>query len=65
MKAPAYERYHSLAVPVPPTLTLPYRYKVLDDMFQGVETVISMLYKRMELCTFSKLKNAVELIARR
>ena len=59
-KAPAYERFHHLAQPVAPTLTLPYKYKVIQDMFHGMETITSMLYKRSETCTFTKLKAAVQ-----
>ncbi|KAK3603934.1 hypothetical protein CHS0354_042946 [Potamilus streckersoni] len=62
---PAYEKYHSLAAPTPPSLTLPYKYKVLAEMFQSMDTVVSMLHNRTEICTFSKLKAAVQEMTRR
>ncbi|KAK3086546.1 hypothetical protein FSP39_020036 [Pinctada imbricata] len=64
-KAPAYERFHSLAAPAPPTLSLPYKYKLLADMFRGMDTVVSMLHNRSEVCTFSKLKAAVQEMTKR
>ena len=58
--APAYEKFHSLATPAPPSLTLPYKYKQLAETFRGMDTVVSMLHNRNEICTFSKLKAAVQ-----
>ncbi|KAJ8302480.1 hypothetical protein KUTeg_018876 [Tegillarca granosa] len=63
--APAYERFHSLATPAPPTLSLPYKYKLLAEMFRGMDTVVSMLHNRFEICTFSKLKAAVQEMTKR
>lgn len=57
---PAYQRFHSLASPAPPTLSLPYAFKQLEDTFICSDTILSMLDKRSEVCTFSKLKAAVE-----
>lgn len=62
---PAYERYHTLAQPGVPTLSLPYAYKLLNEQFGASDTVVSMLDKRSEVCTFSKLKAAVEKMVRR
>ncbi|XP_076109679.1 DNA replication factor Cdt1-like [Mytilus galloprovincialis] len=64
-KAPAYERFHSLATPAPPTLSLPYKYKLLAEMFRNCDTVVSMLHNRAEVCTFSKLKAAVQDMGKR
>lgn len=64
-KAPAYERFHSLATPAPPTLSLPYRYKLIAEMFRNCDTVVSMLHNRPEICTFSKLKAAVQDMSKR
>ena len=64
-KAPAYERFHALVQAVPPTLTLPYQYKLLAEMFNSVDTVLSMLYKRSETCTFPKLKTSVQNLTKR
>lgn len=59
-RLPAYEKYRDLAVKIPPTLTLPYKYKLLEDMFRGADTVVSIMYNRLERCTFNKLKKAVQ-----
>ncbi|XP_023933156.1 DNA replication factor Cdt1-like isoform X1 [Lingula anatina] len=61
----AYERFHSLAQPVAPSLSLPYKYKVLLEMFRSMDTVVSMLHNRTEIITFSKLKNAVQEMLRK
>ena len=62
---PAFEKYHALAQPVPPTLTLPVKYKQLLEKFYAMDTVVSLLHKRSEVCTFSKLKAAVQEMARK
>ena len=59
-KVPAYQRFAHLADPEPSTLKLPFKYQILHDMFKSADTVVSMLYKRSETCTFSKLKQAVQ-----
>ncbi|XP_069112716.1 DNA replication factor Cdt1-like [Argopecten irradians] len=64
-KAPAYERFHALATPAPPTLTMPYKYRLLGDVFRSMDTVVSMLHNRTEACTFSKLKAAVQSMTKR
>lgn len=64
-KAPAFERFHHLATPAPPSLTLPYKYRLLEDMFKGMDTVVSMLHNRSEICTFAKLKSAVQEMTKR
>lgn len=62
---PAYVKYKDLAVKIPPTLTLPYKYKLLEDMFRGADTVISIMHNRLERVTFNKLKQAVQDMIRR
>nr|AUG68262.1 Cdt1 [Platynereis dumerilii] len=64
-KAPAYERFHNLAQPLPPSLTLPFKFKALLEKFQNTDTIMGMLHKRNELCTFSKLKAAVQNLSKR
>lgn len=54
-----------MATPAPPSLSLPYKYKLLEDMFRGMDTVVSMLHNRSEICTFSKLKSAVQEMTKR
>ncbi|XP_033113520.1 DNA replication factor Cdt1-like [Anneissia japonica] len=62
---PAYQKYHSLATPPPATLALPYKYKILHEMFRSMDTVVSMLHNRSEQCTFKKLKDAVQEMCRK
>ncbi|CAH2324396.1 DNA replication factor Cdt1 [Pelobates cultripes] len=59
-KAPAYQRFHNLAQDVPPGLSLPYKYKVLGEMFRSMDTIVSMLFNRSETVTFSKVKQGVQ-----
>lgn len=62
---PAYERFHHLATPASPTLSLPYKYRLLTEQFRGMDQVVSMLHNRSEVCTFSKLKAAVQELTKR
>jgi len=64
-KAPAYQRYHTLAQDVPPGLSLPYKYKVLAEMFRSMDTIASMLFNRLETVTFSKVKQGVQEMMRK
>uniref|UniRef100_A0A8D0GRB0 Chromatin licensing and DNA replication factor 1 n=1 Tax=Sphenodon punctatus TaxID=8508 RepID=A0A8D0GRB0_SPHPU len=59
-KAPAYQRFHTLAQDVPPGLTLPYKYKVLAEMFRSMDTIVAMLFNRLETVTFTKVKQGVQ-----
>ncbi|XP_062923143.1 DNA replication factor Cdt1 [Mobula hypostoma] len=60
VKTPAYQRFHNLAQDVPPGLTLPFKYKVLAEMFRSMDTVVSMLFNRSETITFAKVKQGVQ-----
>ncbi|NWR86444.1 CDT1 factor, partial [Furnarius figulus] len=64
-KLPAYQRFHSLAQDVPPGLTLPYKFKVLAEMFRSVDTIAGMLFNRAETITFAKVKQGVQDMMRR
>ncbi|XP_005104215.2 DNA replication factor Cdt1 [Aplysia californica] len=57
---PAYQRFEHLAADGPPTLSLPFAYRLLDNAFQAMDTVVSMMHNRSEMCTFSKLRAAVQ-----
>ncbi|XP_071767536.1 DNA replication factor Cdt1 [Centroberyx gerrardi] len=57
---PAYQRYHTLAQPAPPGLSLPYQYKLLAEMFRSMDTIVGMLYNRSETATFAKVKQGVQ-----
>ncbi|CAN7997479.1 unnamed protein product [Ixodes pacificus] len=61
----AYVRYHHLIEPQSPSLTLPYSYKQLAEAFRCCDTVVSMLFNRKEVCTFDKLRPAVEEMSKR
>ncbi|NXQ83876.1 CDT1 factor, partial [Nyctibius grandis] len=64
-KPPAYQRFHALAQDVPPGLTLPYKFKVLAEMFRSVDTIAGMLFNRAETITFAKVKQGVQDMMRR
>ncbi|KAK4814420.1 hypothetical protein QYF61_018518 [Mycteria americana] len=59
-KVPAYQRFHTLAQDLPPGLTLPYKFKVLAEMFRSVDTIAGMLFNRAETITFAKVKQGVQ-----
>ncbi|KAE8608385.1 hypothetical protein XENTR_v10011490 [Xenopus tropicalis] len=59
-KAPAYQRFHNLAQDTAPGLSLPYKYKVLAEMFRSMDTIVGMLFNRSETITFSKVKQGVQ-----
>uniref|UniRef100_A0A8C3KA62 Chromatin licensing and DNA replication factor 1 n=1 Tax=Calidris pygmaea TaxID=425635 RepID=A0A8C3KA62_9CHAR len=59
-KSPAYQRFHTLAQDLPPGLTLPYKFKVLAEMFRSVDTIAGMLFNRAETITFAKVKQGVQ-----
>ncbi|XP_049327002.1 DNA replication factor Cdt1 isoform X2 [Astyanax mexicanus] len=59
-KLPAYQRFHTLAQDVPPGLTLPYKYKLLAEMFRSMDTIVGMLFNRSETVTFAKVKQGVQ-----
>ncbi|NWW38408.1 CDT1 factor, partial [Panurus biarmicus] len=64
-KPPAYQRFHTLAQDLPPGLTLPYKFRVLAEMFRSVDTVTGMLFNRAETVTFAKVKQSVQDMMRR
>ncbi|XP_019325948.1 PREDICTED: DNA replication factor Cdt1 [Aptenodytes forsteri] len=59
-KPPAYQRFHTLAQDLPPGLTLPYKFKVLAEMFRSMDTIAGMLFNRAETITFTKVKQGVQ-----
>ncbi|XP_015495405.1 DNA replication factor Cdt1 [Parus major] len=64
-KPPAYQRFHTLAQDLPPGLTLPYKFRVLAEMFRSVDTIAGMLFNRAETITFAKVKQGVQDMMRR
>ncbi|XP_071612617.1 DNA replication factor Cdt1 isoform X2 [Heliangelus exortis] len=59
-KPPAYQRFHTLAQDLPPGLSLPYKFKVLAEMFRSMDTISGMLFNRAETITFAKVKRGVQ-----
>ena len=47
------------------TLPLPYKYKVLAEMFRCTDTILNLLGQRKEKCTFTKLRDAVQQMSRK
>ncbi|NXY65884.1 CDT1 factor, partial [Callaeas wilsoni] len=64
-KPPAYQRFHTLAQDLPAGLTLPYKFRVLAEMFRSVDTITGMLFNRAETVTFAKVKQGVQDMMRR
>lgn len=66
-KVPAYQRFQSLSQSQAgtSTLQLPYKYRLLQEMFKAVDTVCAMFFNRKEKITFKKLKPAVQRIMRK
>ncbi|XP_029464482.1 DNA replication factor Cdt1 [Rhinatrema bivittatum] len=64
-KAPAYQRYHTLAQDTAPGLTLPYKYRVLVEMFRSMDTIVGMLFNRSETVTFTKVKQGIQDLMRK
>ncbi|XP_038662360.1 DNA replication factor Cdt1 isoform X2 [Scyliorhinus canicula] len=64
-KAPAYQRFHNLAQDIPPGLNLPFKYKLLAEMFRNMDTIVSMLFNRSETITFTKVKQGVQDLMRK
>lgn len=60
LKAPAYERYQHLVGQPSQELLLPYKHRLVKELFRAVDTVVSILHNRQELITYSKLKPAVQ-----
>ena len=46
-------------------LPLPAGYKLIEEMFRSTDVVVSMMQGRGEICTYTKLKQAVERMTRR
>ncbi|XP_070617912.1 DNA replication factor Cdt1 isoform X1 [Erythrolamprus reginae] len=64
-KVPAYQRFHTLAEDGLPGLQLPYKYKVLAEMFRSTDTLVAMMFNRLEAVTFAKVKQGVQEMMRR
>jgi len=58
-------RRDHLPHPQSTSLPLPHSYYVLGELFHSADTVVSWLTNRMEICTFEKLKSAVQDMTKR
>ena len=47
------------------SLPLPHSYYILGELFQSADTILSWLTNRAEICTFDKLKSAVQDMTKR
>ncbi|KAL1458493.1 hypothetical protein WDU94_008639 [Cyamophila willieti] len=57
---PAYKRFADLTtIQEKGTLILPYKYRMLAEIFRAVDTIVSMIYTRGENITFEKLQAGV------
>lgn len=65
VKAPAFERFQSLAEPTTPSLPLPFKYRYLLEIFKAVDNVCAIFFNRKEKITFKKLKPAVQRMLRK
>ncbi|KAG7159671.1 DNA replication factor Cdt1-like [Homarus americanus] len=65
VKAPAYERFQHLVEKPSDELVLPYKYRLIKEVFRAIDTVVSLLHNRQEVITYSKLKPAVQEMLRR
>eukprot|EP00794_Sanderia_malayensis_P019078 gene19079-20994_t len=61
-RVPAHQKYkHLVAVDKPAVaFTLPQKYRDLLEMFRCVDSVLFLLQRRKETCTFERLKKSVQ-----
>ncbi|KAF8786503.1 DNA replication factor Cdt1-like [Argiope bruennichi] len=62
---PAHERFRYLVESPSTSLILPVKYKILCEMFQSMDTVVSILNNRKEKVTFEKVKEGVQKMMKR
>ncbi|GFV65725.1 DNA replication factor Cdt1 [Trichonephila clavipes] len=62
---PAHEQFKYLAEPETSSLLLPFKYKLLSEMFRSMDTVISILNNRKEKITFEKVRDGVQKMTKR
>lgn len=59
-KVPAYQRFHSLTQPTEKNLPLPYTYRLLEEVFISMDTVVSMHFNRNEKISKPLLAKSVK-----
>ncbi|XP_035204836.1 DNA replication factor Cdt1-like, partial [Stegodyphus dumicola] len=65
LKKPAYQKFSHLTASESSELVLPYKYKILLEIFRCTDTVVSMLHNRKEKITFEKVQNGVQKMMRK
>ncbi|MPC40434.1 DNA replication factor Cdt1 [Portunus trituberculatus] len=60
LKPPAFERYQHLLGKPSEEFSLPFKHRLVKEVFRCVDTVVSILHNRQELITYAKLKPAVQ-----
>ncbi|KFM58657.1 DNA replication factor Cdt1, partial [Stegodyphus mimosarum] len=65
LKKPAYKKFSHLTASESSELVLPYKYKILLEIFRCTDTVVSMLHNRKEKITFEKVQNGVQKMMRK
>lgn len=61
----AYETLHSLAQTVPDGLPLPFKWKLLVELFRCMDVVVSMLFNRQQIITWKNLQKSVQEMVRK
>lgn len=61
----AFERFQHLVAPEGPQLELSANYRRLDETFDSSDTVVSLMFNRAEVVTFSKLKSGIQQMTRK
>jgi len=59
-KVPAYERFAYLSKPVEKSLVLPFKYRMLAEVFTCMDDVVAIYFNRKENITYSKLAKSVQ-----
>lgn len=65
LKVPAYEKYGHLLDTGKSGLQLPFKYRILAEMFKCCDSVCSLFHNRHETITLKKLKPAVQRMLRK
>ena len=64
-KEPAFQRFHSLTQRPCKVLPLPYKYRMLAEVFQAVDTIVSLHFNRNDTLVVSKLEEEVKRVTSR
>ena len=66
-KVPAYKRFQHLTAPEPAddSMPMPSKFNDLFEIFRSIDTVVNLLNNRNEICSFSKVKPAVQRICKK